>query len=378
MSPISSSEAGATIRLPGREAPTVVTAPAWAPVHPAPRARRVYAAPHVVATDAGTIDWDATIAFRQHLWSHGFGVAEAMDTAQRGMGLTWAQTRQLIERSTAAAGGRRIAAGVGTDQRDDLSSVAAVAGAYAEQLAFVQDRGAEVILMCSRALAATAAGPADYLAVYGELLAAADRPVILHWLGEAFDPRLAGYWGATDFGAAADTVLALIESAPGKVDGVKLSVLDRFKEVSLRRRLPAGVRLYTGDDFNYSELILGDGTGHSDALLGVFSAIAAPAAEALAALDAGDSDRYTEVMDATVPLGRKIFEAPTMYYKAGVAFIAWLNGFQPQFVMLDKLEQQRPATHFVDVFELAAGAGALLDPDLAVARMGTFLEGGPA
>jgi hypothetical protein len=377
MSPISNSETVATIRLPGRSEPTVVTAPEWASTHRAPRERRVYAAPHVAAADAETIDWPATLAFRQHLWSHGFGVAEGMDTAQRGMGLAWPQTRELIERSTDAAGEHLIACGVGTDQlaEDDTPSVAAVVDAYREQLRFVQTQGAGVILMCSRALAAAAAGPADYLAVYGELLAVAERPVILHWLGPAFDPQLAGYWGSADFQGAADTVLSLIESAPGRVDGVKLSLLDKDKEIVLRRRLPADVRLYTGDDFNYSELILGDGIGHSDALLGVFSAIAAPAAEALAALDAGDAARYREVMNATEPLSRKIFEAPTMYYKAGVAFMAWLNGFQSRFAMLDGLERQRVADHFVDVFELAAAAGAILDPELAIARMTQFLEG---
>ena len=241
-------------------------------------------------------------------------------------------------------------------------------------MAFVQSAGAQVILMASRALAASARGPRDYLEVYGELLKQAERPVILHWLGEAFDPALRGYWGGGGFDAAAATVLELIDRAGGQVDGVKLSVLDAGREVSLRRRLPAGVRLYTGDDFNYASLIRGDADGsHSDALLGAFAAITAPAAAALAALDRGDLAGYDAAMEPTVPLSRLIFEPPTYHYKAGVAFLAWLNGLQPQFVMLGGLERQRPAGHLIRLFELAAAAGALTEPELAVERMGEML-----
>ena len=318
----------AQIRLPGRDELLEIPAPGWADGYPPPVSRRVYAAAHVAARpgpDGEVIDWEATMAFRDHLWAHGFGVAEAMDTAQRGMGLSWEQARELIARSAARAAGRlvggvgtdrlvcgvdtdrlvggagtdRLVCGAGTDQLADgeRHPIARITAAYAEQMGFVQSTGAGVILMASRALAANARGARDYLEVYGELLRQADRPVILHWLGEAFDPALRGYWGSTDFFGAADTVLELIERAGGQVEGVKLSVLDAGHEVALRRRLPAGVRLYTGDDFNYAELIRGDAVGHSDALLGTFAAITAPAAAALAALDRGDKAGYEAAME---------------------------------------------------------------------------------
>jgi hypothetical protein len=327
------------------------------------------------------IDWESTMRFREHLWAHGFGVAEAMDTAQRGTGLTWRQARELIARTAArAAGAGRLgllACGAGTDQLAGGAEhpLAAVIDAYAEQVAFVQSAGAQVILMASRALAACARGPRDYLEVYGELLKQAERPVILHWLGEAFDPALAGYWGGGDFEEAAATVLKVIDRAGGRVDGVKLSVLDEGREVWLRRRLPAGIRLYTGDDFNYAALIRGDADGsYSDALLGAFAAITVPAAAALAALDRGDLAGYDAAMEPTVPLSRAIFEPPTYHYKAGVAFLAWLNGLQPQFVMLGGLERARPAGHLTRLFELAAAAGALTQPELAAMRVGEMLD----
>jgi hypothetical protein len=328
------------------------------------------------------IDWESTIRFRDHLWAYGFGVAEAMDTAQRGMGLSWPQARELISRSAARAVEHRaagrpaaIACGVGTDQLPDgeSHSLTEIARAYEDQLAFVQSGCADVILMASRALAASARTPRDYLEVYGELLKQADRPVILHWLGDAFDPALRGYWGSTDLDAAADTVLELIERAGGKVDGIKLSVLDSAREVALRQRLPAGVRLYTGDDFNYAELIRGDQTGHSDALLGAFAAITAPAAAALSALDRGDAAGYDTAIRPTVPLSRLIFEPPTFHYKVGIAFLAWLNGLQPHFAMLGALERRRSSEHLIRVFELAAAARALTDPELAAARMTELL-----
>ena len=344
--------------------------------------RKVFAAAHVAAApgpdgEPGTevIDWESTIRFRQYLWAHGFGVAEAMDTAQRGLGLSWPQARELIIRSAAARAGD-LACGAGTDQLADGGDyrLSAITGAYADQVGFVQSAGAQVILMASRALAARARGPEDYLEVYGELLAQAEHPVILHWLGEAFDPALRGYWGSADFEAAAGTVLELIERAGDRVDGVKLSVLDAGREVWLRERLPAGVRLYTGDDFNYAELIRGDASGHSDALLGAFAAIAAPAAAALAALDRGDLAGYDAAMAPTVPLSRAIFEPPTYHYKVGVAFLAWLNGLQPHFAMLGGLQRQRPAEHLIRVYELALAAGALADPGLAGGRMSSMLD----
>ena len=374
----------ARIMLPGRTEPLEITRPGWVPGYPPPAARRCYAAAHVASADGGDlVDWEATLRFRDHLWTHGFAVAEAMDTAQRGMGLSWWLARELITSSAERAAARRaagrfadIACGAGTDHlaADGRHSLAAIIDAYAAQLEFVQSTGAGVILMASRALAAAARGPKDYLEVYGTLLKQASQPVILHWLGEAFDPALRGYWGGADFESAAATVLELIDQVGDKVDGIKLSVLDASREVALRRRLPAGIRLYTGDDFGYADLIKGDGNGHSDALLGAFAAVTAPAAAALHALDAGDIAGYDAAIGPTVPLSHLIFEEPTYYYKAGVAFLAWLNGFQSRFSMLDGLERRRPASHLVRVFELAAAAGALADPELAVSRMTAFLK----
>jgi hypothetical protein len=374
----------ARVMLPGRAEPLEVTPPGWAPGYPPPASRRCYAAAHVASADGGDlIDWAATLRFRDHLWAHGFAVAEAMDTAQRGMGLPWGLARELIASSAERAAARRaagrfagIACGAGTDHlaADGRHSLAAIIDAYAAQLEFVQSTGTGVILMASRALAAAARGPQDYLEVYRTLLKQASQPVILHWLGEAFDPALRGYWGSADFESAAATVLELLDQAGDKVDGIKLSVLDASREVALRRRLPAGIRLYTGDDFGYADLIKGDGAGHSDALLGAFAAVTAPAAAALHALDAGDIAGYDAAIGPTVPLSRLIFEAPTYYYKAGVAFLAWLNGFQPRFLMLDGLQGRRPAAHLARVFELAAAAGALTDPDLAASRMTAFLK----
>ena len=374
----------AAITLPGRTAPVEIAAPGWAASYPPPASRRVYAAAHVASVDGGDlIDWEATLRFRDHLWSHGFAVAEAMDTAQRGMGLSWGQARELIASSAQRAAARRaagrfagIACGAGTDHLAEgrPHSLTEIIDAYTVQLEYVQRAGAEVILMASRALAAAARGPRDYLEVYRALLKQAARPVILHWLGEAFDPELRGYWGGGDFESAAATVLELIEQAGDKVDGIKLSVLDAGQEVALRRRLPAGIRLYTGDDFGYADLIKGDEAGHSDALLGAFAAVTAPAAAALRALDEGDLAGYDAAIGPTVPLSRHIFEAPTYYYKTGVAFLAWLNGQQPRFLMLDGLERKRSAGHLIRVFELAAAAGALADPDLAVSRMTAFLR----
>jgi hypothetical protein len=374
----------ARIMLPGRTEPLEITPPGWMPGYPPPASRRCYAAAHVASADGGDlVDWEATLRFRDHLWTHGFAVAEAMDTAQRGMGLSWSLARELITSSAERAAARRaagrfadIACGAGTDHlaADSRHSLAAIIDAYAAQLGFVQSAGAGVILMASRALAAAARGPKDYLEVYRTLLKQASQPVILHWLGEAFDPALRGYWGGADFESAAATVLELVDQVGDKVDGIKLSVLDASREVALRRRLPAGIRLYTGDDFGYADLIKGDGNGHSDALLGAFAAVTAPAAAALHALDAGDIVGYDAAIGPTVPLSRLIFEEPTYYYKAGVAFLAWLNGFQPRFSMLDGLERRRPASHLVRVFELAAAAGAFADPDLAVSRMNAFLK----
>ena len=329
--------------------------------------RRVaFAAAHVVADLDGGIDWEATLAFRHHLWGHGLGVAEAMDTAQRGMGLDWPAAQELIRRTAAEAGGR-LAAGAGTDHTRPRT-LDDVRAAYEHQCEVVEGTGAQAIVMASRALAAIARSPDDYREVYGAVLSQLDRPAILHWLGDMFDPALGGYWNPThptDLDEAADTLLAIIAEHADKVDGVKVSLLDADREVAIRSRLPAGVRLYTGDDFNYPELI----AGGSDALLGVFDAIAPAAAATLAALEAGDRAEYDRILEPTVPLARRLFEPPTFNYKTGIVFLAWLNGHQDHFVMLDGLETARSPEHLADVYALADRAGLLRDPELAADRM---------
>lgn len=364
----------AEIRLPGREKPLVVPVPSWPAHSTPPQRRKLFAAAHVAAFPDGSIDWPATMAFRDHLWGLGFGVADAMDTAQRGMGLAWPQVRELVAASGKRATGA-LACGAGTDQLPDDAEVSLVdiASAYREQIAMVQDAGARVILMASRALARTTSAPNDYRDLYGELIASAREPVILHWLGDMFDPKLTGYWGSTNLDMAAATVLAIIAEQPDRVDGIKVSLLDEQREIALRRRLPAGVRLYTGDDFHYDDLIEGDDQGHSDALLGAFAAIARPAAAALRSLDAGDVLGYRAAMTPTVPLARHIFAAPTYHYKTGISFLAWLNGFQDHFAMLAGQHTARPLDHLVRLFELAVDAGVLADPELAVTRMRTLL-----
>ena len=346
--------------------------------------RLAFAAAHVVADPLGdnspgapaVIDWEHTLEFRRHLWSLGLSVAEAMDTAQRGMGLDWKATQELIRRSAAEAPDGRIAVGVGTDQLASGSThpLDAVIAAYEEQLAVAEDVGAQPIMMASRALCAAADSPDDYRKVYDRLLTQSTRPVILHWLGSMFDPALEGYWGSASVDAAADTVVELINDNVPKVDGIKISLLDASKEVALRNRLPEGVRLYTGDDFNYPELIRGDGERHSDALLGIFAAIAPAAAAALKALDDGDLETYEKVFAPTVPLARQIFSAPTYYYKTGIAFLAWLNGFQPGFTMVGGLQTGRSLPHLADTFRLADQAGVLTNPELAVDRFRQLLR----
>ncbi|MFC9687308.1 dihydrodipicolinate synthase family protein [Kribbella sp. NPDC056951] len=361
------------------------------------RSRLAFAAAHVVADPLGdnspgapaVIDWEHTLGFRRHLWSLGLSVAEAMDTAQRGMGLDWAATQELIRRSAAEAPDGRIAVGVGTDQlpatpqpaagsngTGGAHSLDAVIAAYEEQLAVAEDVAAQPILMASRALCAAAGGPEDYRKVYDRLLSQSSRPVILHWLGSMFDPALEGYWGSASVDDAADTVVELINDNLQKVDGIKVSLLDADKEVALRKRLPQGVRLYTGDDFNYPELIQGDGDRYSDALLGIFAAIAPAAAAALKALDDNDLDTYERVFAPTVPLARQIFSAPTYYYKTGIAFLAWLNGYQPGFTMVGGLQTGRSLPHLADTFRLADQAGVLTDPELAVERFRQLLKVG--
>lgn len=347
-----------------------------------PTSRVVLSAAHVVADpladvspDApAAVDWDATLAFRRHLWSHGLGVAEAMDTAQRGMGLDWAGAAELVRRSAAEARavGGRIACGVGTDQLT-TGSLAGVRAAYEEQLAVVEEAGAQAILMASRALAATAAGPEDYLEVYGHLLRQAAEPVVLHWLGPMFDPALAGYWGSADLDAATETFLEVIAAHPDKVDGVKISLLDAGREIALRRRLPRGVRCYTGDDFHYPELIAGDEQGFSHALLGVFDPLGPLAAEAVRVLDTGDTQGFRDLLDPTVELSRHLFQAPTRFYKTGVVLLAWLAGHQSHFTMVGGLQSARSLPHLARAYELADGLGLFPDPKLAEERMRNLL-----
>jgi hypothetical protein len=356
---------------------------AW-PEHPRPyRSRVAFAAAHVVADPLGenvpgapaVLDWDTTLAFRRHLFRYGFGVAEAMDTAQRNMGLDWSAVQELVRRSAAQARelGARIASGAGTDHRDEVSSVPEVVDAYLEQIEFVQGTGSQVVVMASRHLARLAATPQDYLRVYDVLLGEVTAPVILHWLGEAFDPQLRGYWGSSDVPVATKTFLELVDAHAGMVDGVKVSLLSAEHEVALRALLPDGVRLYTGDDFNYPELIGGDGTRHSDALLGAFAAVAPAASAALAALDAGDRDGYDREMAGTLALSRHIFDAPTYHYKTGIAFMAWLCGRQPGFTMVGGLQSARSVVHLSRLFELANEARLLPDPGLAAHRLTLWL-----
>lgn len=350
-----------------------------APPKTPPTSRIAYAAAHVVADaradEPYAVDWDATLAFREHLWSSGLGVAEAMDTAQRGMGLDWATTRDLVTRTGAVAAGRRWCAGVGTDQLPPgPATVASIVDAWREQLALVAGAGAVPVVMASRALAAAATGPDDYHAAYGKLLSEAGGPVLLHWLGEQFDPALAGYWGHADVRTAARELAALCAEHASAIAGVKVSVLDAEVEVDFRRALPDGVACYTGDDFNYPSLIAGDAEGHSEALLGIFDPLAPVAAAALARLDAGDEDGFRALLDPTVPLSREIFRAPTRHYKTGVVFLAHLNGHQDHFRMIAGSESARTITHLATLLRLADEAGVLADPDLAEARMRPLLQ----
>ncbi|WP_406304939.1 dihydrodipicolinate synthase family protein [Streptomyces sp. NBC_00879] len=345
--------------------------------------RTVFAAPHVVADpyadvspdSPAAVDWDATLAFRRHLWSHGLGVAEAMDTAQRGMGLDWAGATELIRRSAAEAKavGGRIACGVGTDQLTGPADLQAVRTAYEEQLALVEETGSQAILMASRALAAAAGTPDDYVALYTHLLRQASEPVILHWLGPMFDPALEGYWGSSDLDAATRTFLEVIAAHPDKVDGIKVSLLDAQREIDLRRRLPEGVRCYTGDDFNYPELIAGDERGFSHALLGIFDPLGPLAAHAVRVLDTGDAHGFRTLLDPTVGLSRHLFQPPTRFYKTGVVLLAWLAGHQSHFTMVGGLQSARSLPHLFRAYELADGLGLFPDPGLAEHRMKSLL-----
>ena len=389
-----------TLKLPTRDGRLQTYAmQANAPIATAPPGtkfnRIVYSAAHVVADPRAAIDpwlqcaidWDATIACRRRLWSLGLGVAEAMDTAQRGMGLDWPTSLELIRRSLDAARDvpdALVASGCGTDHLDlaSVTSVDDVIRAYEMQMEAIENLGGRLIVMASRALAKVAKRPDDYERVYDRVLRQAKQPVILHWLGDMFDPALKGYWGNDNADEAMQTALAVIEAHAGKVDGIKISLLDKDKEITMRRRLPAaggpdgrGVRMYTGDDFNYAELIAGDGAGtlpthaHSDALLGIFDAIAPAANAALAALAAGDAARFHAILAPTVPLSRHIFATPTRFYKTGVVFMAWLNGHQSHFTMVGGQQSTRSLVHLAELFRLADAAGLIEQPELAARRM---------
>jgi len=360
---------------------------AWRLPAPGTRFNRIaYSAAHVVADPFSSadpwlqpaIDWDATLGYRRYLWSLGLGVAEAMDTAQRGTGLDWPASLELIDRSLKLAGempGALIVCGAGTDHLEPraTTTLADVIAAYELQCEAIESRGGRIVLMASRALAACAKSSDDYAHVYDRVLSQLREPAILHWLGDMFDPALAGYWGHADPDRAMDVCVSVIQRHAAKVDGIKISLLDKDKEIAMRRRLPQRVRMYTGDDFNFAELIAGDEVGHSDALLGIFDPIAPAAAAALAALAAGDRAGFETILAPMVPLSRHVFRVPTRFYKTGVVFLAWLNGHQRHFVMVGGQQSARNLLHLAELFRLADAAGLLADPDLACARMRTLL-----
>jgi len=375
-----------TIKLPSKDGslnPYILSGKTIAPAEKTQFNRIAFAAVHVVAnpfssgdpSSTVSIDWERTLAFRRYLGSMGFSIAEAMDTAQRGMGLDWKNALELIQQTVREVKGVPVFSGVGTDHlaAKDVRNLDDVVDAYLHQLEAVQSVGGQVIVMASRALTWIARDTDDYLQVYSKVLQNCDQPIIIHWLGDMFDPTLTGYWGSNDFKVSSEACLQVIQENKSKVDGMKISLLDKDYEIDLRRRLPEGVRMYTGDDFNFAELIAGDEQGYSDALLGIFDPIAPAASAALAALTEGDSAKFHEILAPTVPLSRLIFSAPTQFYKTGVVFLGWLNGHQDHLVMLGGQQSMRSLTYFTEVFQLADQAGLLLDPELATSRMTQLL-----
>jgi uncharacterized protein DUF993 len=378
-----------TLNLPvagGRVALYTMRPPREFPAAKPPFNRIAYAAAHVVADPLADgdpwldakIDWERTIAFRRHLWSLGLGVAEAMDTAQRGMGLDWPTSLELIRRSLDAARdhpGALIGSGAGTDHLEPNGRVTLddVIRAYEEQCEAIEKLGGRIVLMASRALVKAARSGDDYAKVYGRILSQVKEPVIIHWLGEMFDPALEGYWGHKDHAEAMGVAIDVIADNAAKVDGVKISLLDKDKEIAMRRCLPQGVRMYTGDDFNYAELIAGDTRGYSDALLGIFDVIAPAAASAMGALTRGDEKTFHAILAPTVPLSRHIFKAPTRFYKTGVVFMAYLNGLQEHFTLVGGQESARSTLHLAELFRLADAAGLLSDSERAAGRMRTVM-----
>ena len=370
----------------GTVQPASLAAPADLDVRSTPpTSREVYAAGHVVAhrlhacadSAAGQIDWDATLQLRRDLWALGLGVAESMDTAQRGMGLRWADARELAIRTLAdsADTGGKVVVGVSTDQIESHHpSLEEIADAYLEQIATVEAHGGHTVMMASRHLARAATGPDDYLAVYHRVLEAATAPVILHWLGAAFDPALAGYWGFDEPKAAMPTVADLIAAHPDTVRGIKVSLLDPALEIQLRQQICAPARVYTGDDYNYVDMIAGEGSQHSDALLGAFAAVPRFASAAFAKLDDGDTAAFRNILATTIPLSRLIFAAPTQYYKVGVAWLTYLDGRQDHFRMIAGFETGRSLLHLADLVRTAGAIGLFGDPDFTAHRAGAYFD----
>jgi len=354
-----------------------------------PFTRTAFAAAHVITDTIAerdpwqgrpAVDWDATIGFRRFLWDQGLGLAEAMDTAQRGMGVDWLTAKELIERTMRDAKSHpmkpRVACGAGTDQlpMDITHSEDDIINAYLEQMEAIEAAGGQVIIMASRSVAKLGGDAQSYLRIYEKLLGAANQPVILHWLGDMFDPLLKGYWGSSELDEATETVSSILNQFENKIDGIKISLLEQKREEDFRKRVPKGVKIYTGDDFNYADLIAGDADHYSHALLGIFAAIAPAASQALVALSDNDLETYHKLLSPTVPLSREIFRAPTQFYKAGIAFLAWLNGAQSHFVMPGGFHSSRDITHYAQLFRLADQARLLLDPDRAQSRMKNLLS----
>ena len=373
----------ATVRLPRADGTTYDYQPAGTFLYAAggrpPRSRIAYAATHVAANSTAAIDWERTLAFRRHIWGYGLGVAEAMDTAQRGMGLDWDAAKELIRLSVAEARAAKgkIVCGAQTDQlaHGSARNPRDVEVAYEEQCEFIESQGGQVVVMASRELARIAHGPDDYARVYDRVLSQLRRPAVIHWLGEMFDPALAGYWGHADLDQAEEVCLAIIASHRDKVEGVKISLLDQEREIAMRKRLPDGLHMFTGDDFDYPTTIAGDGERYSDALLGAFDMIAPAASAALLALDAGDAERFRTILESTLGLSRHVFSTPTVSYKTGVVFMAYLNGHQDHFRMIGGLEDARSAVHLAELFVLADKAGLLHEPELALNRVRRVMAG---
>ena len=349
-----------------------------------PTSRAVYAAAHVVADPLHAcdplpgveqIDWEATLELRRRLWSLGLGVAESMDTAQRGMGLNWDGARELALRTLADAKDRggEVVVGIATDQiNSPTADLAQIRDAYLDQMNDIESAGGSVVMMASRHLARAAKTPDDYFTVYDEVLAQATRPVILHWLGAMFDPALSGYWGYDEPKAAMGGVVDIIGAHVDKVRGIKVSLLDAALETMLREMIPAPARVFTGDDFNYVDLIAGDGTRHSEALLGAFAAVPRFASAAFARLDADDVEGFRRVLEPTVPLSRLVFAAPTQYYKVGVAWLTYLDGGQDHFRMIGGFETGRNLLHLAELVRAAGAIGLFADPELTARRTTAF------